>query len=236
MTPSAPPTRAMSALSTRSGRMSAQRSAPSAARTASSRLRDVPRASMRLATLAQAMSSTKATAPSKSHKVVCTSSTCLDCSGHSFGSTSDSFLPAAIWMARPTVLHVGARLLDGDAVLEAADAVHAGVRAALVARHRVELGERHVDRRLVVEAEARRQDADDGEGAAARARACGRWRPDRRSAARARTCRRRARPAARWAAPRRRESRARARAARRGRGRSWTTPCAPRRARPGRDR
>ena len=61
--PAAPPARARITLSTSAWRMSRQRGAPSAARTANSRSRDAARASIRLATLAQAMSSTSDTAP-----------------------------------------------------------------------------------------------------------------------------------------------------------------------------
>jgi hypothetical protein len=61
--PSAPPSRATTALSTSVCCTSRQRLAPTAARTLISRWRPVARASIRLATLAQAMSSTTPTMP-----------------------------------------------------------------------------------------------------------------------------------------------------------------------------
>ena len=61
--PSAVPQTAMTRLSASIWRTSCARLAPIAARTASSRLRPDARTISRLATLAQAMSSTKATAP-----------------------------------------------------------------------------------------------------------------------------------------------------------------------------
>ena len=61
--PSAPPAKATTLLSSRSCRAILARVAPSAERTAISRCRAVARASIRLATLAQAISSTSETAP-----------------------------------------------------------------------------------------------------------------------------------------------------------------------------
>ncbi len=61
--PSAPPASARRTLSARSCRTRSAGEAPSATRTAISRARDAARASCRLATLAQAMSSTSPTAP-----------------------------------------------------------------------------------------------------------------------------------------------------------------------------
>ena len=63
-TPSAPPTSASSTLSVSNCRTMVRPDAPSARRIASSRWRAVPRARSRLATLAQAISSTNPTAPS----------------------------------------------------------------------------------------------------------------------------------------------------------------------------
>ena len=65
--PSTPPTSATTTLSTISWRTTAARVAPIAPRMATSRRREVPRVSSRLATLAHAISSRKATAPSSSH-------------------------------------------------------------------------------------------------------------------------------------------------------------------------
>ncbi len=65
MTPSAPPASASTALSVSSWRMTRQRPAPSALRTAISLARAVPRASSRFATLAHAINSTKTTAPTR---------------------------------------------------------------------------------------------------------------------------------------------------------------------------
>ena len=67
-TPQAPPRAASTRLSTSSCRAISARDAPSAVRTVISRWRAVPRASSRLATLAQAISSTKPTAPSSSQR------------------------------------------------------------------------------------------------------------------------------------------------------------------------
>ncbi len=61
--PSPPPTRASTTLSVRTWRAMRQREPPSAVRMATSRLRLVARTRSRLATLAQAISSTKPTAP-----------------------------------------------------------------------------------------------------------------------------------------------------------------------------
>ena len=63
-TPAAPPASAISTLSVSSCRTMRPRPAPSAARTAISRRRAAPRARSMLPTLAQAISSTKPTAPS----------------------------------------------------------------------------------------------------------------------------------------------------------------------------
>ena len=63
--PSAPPASASSTLSVSSWRTSRRREAPSAARIATSRSRVATRASIRLATLAQAISRTSPTAPRK---------------------------------------------------------------------------------------------------------------------------------------------------------------------------
>ena len=65
ITPPSAPAAESTRLSASSWRTIRHRLAPSAARTASSRARPVPRASRRLATLAHAMSSTHATAPSQ---------------------------------------------------------------------------------------------------------------------------------------------------------------------------
>ena len=67
--PRAPPKSASSVLSVSSWRTSRPRPAPSAARIASSRLRRSMRDSIRLATLAQAISSTQPTAPSSTSSV-----------------------------------------------------------------------------------------------------------------------------------------------------------------------
>ncbi len=66
--PSAVPAVVSTSVSTRSCWTSRRRLAPRAARTASSRRRDAPRASMRFATLVQAMSNTHATAPNSTIK------------------------------------------------------------------------------------------------------------------------------------------------------------------------
>ena len=75
-----PPASDSSTLSVSSCRMRRPRPAPIAARIAISRRRPVARTSSRLATLAQAMSSTKLTAPSRIHSVDCTSRTISFCS------------------------------------------------------------------------------------------------------------------------------------------------------------
>ena len=68
--PQAPPAAASTPLSTSSWRTSRPRPAPRAARTASSVRRATERASRRLAMLAQAIRSTKTTAPSSIHRAV----------------------------------------------------------------------------------------------------------------------------------------------------------------------
>ena len=68
--PAVPPTAASSRLSVSSCRKSCRRLAPSAARTASSRVRPTPRASSRFATFAHAMSSTNPTTPANTSDVV----------------------------------------------------------------------------------------------------------------------------------------------------------------------
>ena len=72
-TPSVPPRSASNRLSVMSCANSRPRLAPIDARTASSRCRAVPRASSRLATFTQAISSTKPTTPSSSQSAVCVS-------------------------------------------------------------------------------------------------------------------------------------------------------------------
>jgi len=79
--PAAPPTHARSRLSTMSCRASRHVLAPSDARTASSRRRDRLRASIRPATLAQAIRRTHATAPSRTSSPVRTSTTSDSASG-----------------------------------------------------------------------------------------------------------------------------------------------------------
>src|SRR5215472_9820900 len=69
MTPSSPPARPRSALSVRLCRTKRPRLAPSATRMANSRSRETARASIKLATFAHAISSTRPTAPSKSQSV-----------------------------------------------------------------------------------------------------------------------------------------------------------------------
>jgi hypothetical protein len=69
-TPSAPPAAASTRLSVRNCANTRPRLAPRAARTATSRWRNVPRASSRFATFAQAIRSTKPTAPRSSHSPV----------------------------------------------------------------------------------------------------------------------------------------------------------------------
>ncbi len=68
-TPSAPPPSVSSRLSVSNCPKIVARAAPRALRTASSFCRVMPRASSRLATLTQAISSTKPTAPSSSHSI-----------------------------------------------------------------------------------------------------------------------------------------------------------------------
>ncbi len=68
-------------LSARNWRTSRARPAPSAARTATSRIRDCARASWRLATFTHAISSTKPTAPSSTNSVCLTFCTIRWCSG-----------------------------------------------------------------------------------------------------------------------------------------------------------
>ena len=67
--PSPPPVIASSRLSIRDCRSSRHRPAPSAARIVNSRIRPVERTSNRLLTFTQAISKTKPTAPSSSHRV-----------------------------------------------------------------------------------------------------------------------------------------------------------------------
>ena len=79
--PAIPATTASTTLSVRSWRTSRARPAPTAARTTISRPRAEARASSRLATLAQAMSRTKATAPSRTKSVCRVSPTMASCRG-----------------------------------------------------------------------------------------------------------------------------------------------------------
>ena len=68
--PKTPPMHASNVLSTSSWRTTRARLAPSAIRTATSRARCADRASCRLATLAQAISRTKPTAPMRARKII----------------------------------------------------------------------------------------------------------------------------------------------------------------------
>ncbi len=86
--PSAPPANDSMRLSVSSCRMMRPRPAPMAARTAISRLRVVARASSRFATFAQAMSSTKLTAPSSSQSVGRTFATSASRSGSALKNVS----------------------------------------------------------------------------------------------------------------------------------------------------
>ncbi len=79
-TPAMPPIAASSRLSVSSCRTSRPRPAPSATRTATSRARAEARASSRLATLAHAINSTNATAPSSTHSPRSTFPTTSSCS------------------------------------------------------------------------------------------------------------------------------------------------------------
>jgi hypothetical protein len=80
-TPPTPPNAASTTLSVRTCRLSRAPVAPRALRTASSRLREDPRARRRFATLAQAMRRTSATAPSRIRRGARTSPTIVSCSG-----------------------------------------------------------------------------------------------------------------------------------------------------------
>ena len=79
--PAVPPSRPSRRLSVRNCRTSRARPAPSADRTATSRVRDCARASSRFATLTQAISSTKVTAPSSTSSAGRTLRTIRSCSG-----------------------------------------------------------------------------------------------------------------------------------------------------------
>ncbi len=81
VTPRAPPTEARTIPSARSSRTIRPRPAPRALRSAISFLRSVARASRRLATFAQAMRSTRATAPWSATRLGRTSSTTMSPSG-----------------------------------------------------------------------------------------------------------------------------------------------------------
>ena len=80
-TPSAPPAKASARLSVTSWRMRRRRVAPKAERIATSRCREVARASKRFATLAQPISSTKATAPKRTSRAERKLPTTWTCSG-----------------------------------------------------------------------------------------------------------------------------------------------------------
>ena len=99
----------------------ALRDAPRAVRTAISFWRVVPLASSRLATLTQAISSTKPTAPSSIHSIWISS---LGRKSLCSGSTNGAPAFVAFWIGLRDVgrhrVHVGLRLLDGDAGLQAA--------------------------------------------------------------------------------------------------------------------
>ena len=79
--PKAPPASPSSVFSVRSWRTSRARPAPMAARIASSRRRDADRDSSRFATFADAISSTKPTAPNSAPRVNRTFATCRSKSG-----------------------------------------------------------------------------------------------------------------------------------------------------------
>ena len=96
--PSAPPASERITHSVSSWRTSRPRPAPSAARTAISDSRAAARASSRLATLAQAMSSTKPTAPSRTSTERRMSPTIASCSGYVVMPTPS--LASGYWRAR----------------------------------------------------------------------------------------------------------------------------------------
>ena len=129
--PSAPPMSDSTRLSVSSCRMMRRRPAPSADRTASSRVRTVARASSRLATLAQQMRSTNPTTPRNSIDVsrrsLPMSESCIR------SSATPRPLLVCGKFARETVrdgAQVGCGRLDRDARLHASDHLqHVGARA-----------------------------------------------------------------------------------------------------------
>ena len=121
-----------STLSVRSWRSRRPRSPPSAMRTAISRCRPAARASSRLATLAQAMSRTKTTAPSSSIKAGRRSPTNAASSGSTVMLCRAFELGCGLRELLGDPHHVRAGGLHGDARLQAPDHVDARVVAAVV--------------------------------------------------------------------------------------------------------
>ena len=164
-TPSAPPIAASIRLSDSSCANSRPRLAPMAARTASSRWRALPCASIRLATLAQAISSTKPTAPSSSQsadRVSCGRKLCFS------GSTLARPAGVRLRVRRGDLLrhhvHVGVRLRQRDVGLQPPhDEQPVEVVVELFRRER----ERNRQRgRFAILGRHRRQDADHRAGLA----------------------------------------------------------------------
>ena len=168
--PSAPPISPSSTLSVSSCRTRRCQPAPSAVRIATSFCRPVARVSSRLATLAQAMSSTSATEPSSTSTARRTSPTTCFGSGTTLIVNVRSRLSLSR-MRRGDHAHVGLRLLHRHARLEARHQVVVLVAAA-VDRVRAERqwekdvhlpdagdGRHH----LVVQQEVRPEHADDRE-------------------------------------------------------------------------
>ena len=146
------------------------RLAPSALRTASSFCRVMPRASSRLATLTHAMSRMKPTAPRRSQRVCFRS---LGRKSFLSGSTKDAPALVALGIGLGDVggdgVHVGLRLLDGDAGFEAAH----GEQPVKVVVDLLGLeDQRHGQLALAAIVEAGREDADDGVGLAVHAHGC----------------------------------------------------------------
>ena len=119
--PSAPPASASKTLSVSSWRTRSPGDAPSARRTAISRERDAARASWRLATLAQAISSTRPTAPSSTNIARrIPEEVTWSLSGDSTRSqSSDTASGRSALIRRRQGVQVRLGLLEGDAVLEA---------------------------------------------------------------------------------------------------------------------